>query len=262
MLIDTHCHLDFDDFAPEIDNVVARALQAGVTHMVTICTRIKQFDRVLKVAQTYDSVFCSVGTHPNHAHEEQEIDVEDIVALTKQAKVVAIGEAGLDYHYHYATPQQQRKTFLNHIEAARQTQLPLVIHARDADADMAAILKQEIGQGAFPFILHCYSSGLELAKTGLDLGGYLSFSGIVTFKNAADVRNIARIVPLDRLLIETDAPYLAPVPFRGKRNEPAFVAKTAASLAETLSLDYEEIASITSRNALALFQKITNFEGK
>jgi len=257
MLIDTHCHLDFDDFAPELDDVIERARQVDVLRMITICTRVKQFHRVLAVAQKYDCVFCSVGTHPNHAHEEQDIAVEDIVALTKYEKVVAIGEAGLDYHYDYATPSQQRASFLNHIEAARQTQLPLVVHARNADNDMAAILQQEIEKGRFPFILHCYSSGQELAETGLDLGGYISFSGIVTFKNAAALRDIAKIVPLDRLLVETDAPYLAPVPFRGKPNEPSFVAKTSVFLSDFLGLEYEKLSAITSQNALNLFQKMS-----
>jgi len=257
MLIDTHCHLDFDDFAPELDSVIERAQQADVWRMVTICTRIRQFHQVLAVAQKYDPVFCSVGTHPNHAHEEQDISVEEILALTEYEKVVAIGEAGLDYHYDYATPLQQRSSFLNHIEVARQTQLPLVIHARNADADMASILQQEMKKGTFPFILHCYSSGQQLAEIGLELGGYISFSGIVTFKNAAELRDIVKIVPVERLLVETDAPYLAPVPFRGKRNEPAFVAKTAGFLSDFLGLDYEKFAAITTQNALNLFQKMS-----
>jgi len=256
MLIDTHCHLDFEDFAPELDAVVARALAAGVERMITISTRMRQFDRILAIAEQYESVFCSVGTHPCHAHEEVDICADNLLRLSEHPKVVAFGEAGLDYHHNRETAMLQRSGFLAHIEAARQSQLPLVIHARAADEDMAQILLQETGKGTFPFILHCYSSGMELAQIGLDLGGYISFSGIVTFKNAANLRDIAKIVPLDRLLVETDAPYLAPVPFRGKRNEPALVRETACFLADFLGLTSQEIASITTNNALKLFNKI------
>jgi len=256
MLIDTHCHLDFDDFAPELDAVVERALAAGVGRMVTISTRVRQFDRILAIAEKYAPVFCSVGTHPCNAHEENDIHADDLLALTAHPKVVAIGEAGLDYHYTQETTPQQKQVFLTHIEAARQSGLPLVIHARAADDDMAEILTHEMGKGAFSFLLHCYSSGQRLAEIGLELGGFISFSGIVTFKNAANIREIVKIVPLERLLVETDAPYLAPVPFRGKRNEPAFVRNTANCLAEILSLSEEEISTITTNNALKLFHKI------
>jgi len=256
MLIDTHCHLDFDDFTPELDAVVARALAAGVECMVTISTRVRQFDRIVAIAEKYPSVFCSVGTHPCHAHEEDDIEPDDILALISHPKVVAIGEVGLDYHYQRETAPQQKRSFLAHIEAARHSQLPLIIHARDGDEDMARILQEETGRGDFPFILHCYSSGMELARIGLELGGYISFSGIVTFKNAQALREIAKIVPLGRLLVETDAPYLAPVPFRGQRNEPAFVRETAGFLADFLGLSDEELASITTSNALKLFSKI------
>jgi len=257
MLIDTHCHLDFDDFAPELDAVVERALAAGVGRMVTISTRVKQFDRILAIAEKYEPVFCSVGTHPCHAHEEPDVEAEALLALAAHPKVVAIGEVGLDYHYERETEMLQKRSFLAHIEAARQAQLPLVIHARAADEDMAEILTQQTRVGAFPFILHCYSSGLRLAEIGLELGGFISFSGIVTFKNAANLRDIAKIVPLDRLLVETDAPYLAPVPFRGKRNEPAFVRETANFLSEFLGLSAAELATILSDNALRLFSKMT-----
>jgi len=256
MLIDTHCHLDFDNFAPELDAVIARALAVGVERMITISTRVKQFDRILAIAEKYASVFCSVGTHPCHAHEETDIEAEHLLNLATHPKVVAIGEVGLDYHYEKETAALQKRSFLAHIEAARQAQLPLVIHARAADEDMAQILEKETGRGAFPFILHCYSSGQRLAEIGLELGGFISFSGIVTFKNAANLRNIAKIVPFDRLLVETDAPYLAPVPFRGKRNEPAFVRETASFLSELLGLTEQEMASITTKNALRLFSKM------
>ncbi|WOC14632.1 TatD family hydrolase [Pseudochrobactrum sp. MP213Fo] len=256
MLVDSHCHLDFADFSEERDAIIQRALDAGVEKMVTICTRVKKFDQILAVAEAYEQVYCSVGTHPNNAHEELDITADDLVRLASHPKVVAIGEAGLDYHYDYSTPEAQRQGLLVHIEASRHTQLPLVIHARNADEDMAAILREETAKGAFPFILHCFSSGIELARVGVELGGYVSFSGIITFKNSAEIREAAKIVPHDRLLVETDAPYLAPMPHRGKRNEPAFVAHTAAVLAEVIGVSDEEIRRITGENVLRLFTKI------
>ncbi|EFM57350.1 TatD family hydrolase [Brucella inopinata] len=256
MLVDSHCHLDFADFEPERDAVVQRALDAGIKRMVTISTRVRKFDAIRTLAETYEAVYCSVGTHPNNAHEELDITADDLVRLAEHPKVVAIGEAGLDYHYDYAPKEAQQQGFLAHIDAARRTQLPLVIHARSADADMAEILEKETEKGAFPFILHCFSSGRALAEKGIELGGYISFSGILTFKNSADIREVASIVPRDRLLVETDAPYLAPVPHRGKRNEPSFVQHTAAVLAETIGVSPEEIAAITSDNVFRLFSKM------
>lgn len=256
MLVDSHCHLDFADFEPERDAVVQRALDAGIRRMVTISTRVRKFDTIRAIAEAYESVYCSVGTHPNNAHEELDITADDLVRLAKHPKVVAIGEAGLDYHYDYAPPEAQRQGFLVHIEAARRTQLPLVIHARSADADMAEILEQETAKGAFPFILHCFSSGRALAEKGIELGGYVSFSGILTFKNSPEIREIATIVPRDRLLVETDAPFLAPLPHRGKRNEPSFVQHTAAMLAETIGVSNDEVARITSDNVFRLFSKM------
>ncbi|SBW13885.1 hydrolase, TatD family [Brucella sp. 10RB9215] len=256
MLVDSHCHLDFADFEPERDAVVQRALDAGIKRMVTISTRVRKFDAIRTLAETYEAVYCSVGTHPNNAHEELDITADDLVRLAEHPKVVAIGEAGLDYHYDYAPKEAQQQGFLAHIDAARRTQLPLVIHARSADADMAEILEKETEKGAFPIILHCFSSGRALAEKGIELGGYISFSGILTFKNSADIREVASIVPRDRLLVETDAPYLAPVPHRGKRNEPSFVQHTAAVLAETIGVSPEEIATITSDNVFRLFSKM------
>ncbi|ATA38007.1 TatD family hydrolase [Brucella abortus] len=256
MLVDSHCHLDFADFEPERDAVVQRALDAGIKRMVTISTRVRKFDAIRTLAETYEAVYCSVGTHPNNAHEELDITADDLVRLAEHPKVVAIGEAGLDYHYDYAPKEAQQQGFLAHIDAARRTQLPLVIHTRSADIDMAEILEKETEKGAFPFILHCFSSGRALAEKGIELGGYISFSGILTFKNSADIREVASIVPRDRLLVETDAPYLAPVPHRGKRNEPSFVQHTAAVLAETIGVSPEEIAAITSDNVFRLFSKM------
>lgn len=256
MLVDSHCHLDFPDFADELDDVVARAGEAGIGKIVTICTRIRKFDQVLAVAERFDNVFCSVGTHPHNASEEVDISASEIVKLTDHPKVVAVGEAGLDYFYDKSPRSEQAQGFRTHIAAARETELPLVIHARDADEDMEAILREENEKGSFPFILHCFSSGRKLAQAGVELGGYVSFSGILTFKNSQDIRDIAAELPMDRLLVETDAPYLAPPPHRGKRNEPAYVANTAAVLAEVRGMDLEKIAQVTTTNFHRVFAKV------
>ena len=256
MLIDTHCHLDFPDFEAERDDIVARAHAAGVGQMITISTRVRRFPQILAIAEKYPTVFCSVGTHPHNADEELDIPVSELVDLSKHPRVVAIGEAGLDYYYDNAPRDAQAIGLRNHIAAARETGLPLVIHSRSADEDMAAILTEETGKGAFPFLLHCFSSGPELARTGVALGGYVSFSGILTFPKSEELREIAKTVPPERLLVETDAPYLAPKPFRGKRNEPAYVAHTAAVLAETLGIGADEIARITTENAFRIFSKM------
>lgn len=256
MLIDSHCHLDFPDFAEERAVIVARAQAVGVGRMVTISTRVKRFQQILEIAENFDDVYCSVGTHPHNAAEELDVTADELVRLAAHPKVVAIGEAGLDYFYDKAPRDAQAQGFRTHIAAARQTGLPLVIHSRDADDDMAAILEDETGKGAFPFILHCFSSGRRLAEIGVALGGYVSFSGILTFKNSAELRTIAADVPRDRLLVETDAPYLAPIPFRGKRNEPALVVNTARVLAETIGVSEAEIAAITTDNCLRLFSRM------
>jgi TatD DNase family protein len=256
MLIDTHCHLDFPDFEAERDDIVARAHAAGVKQMITISTRVRKFPAILAIAEKYPSVFCSVGTHPHNADEELDIPVSELIALSQHPRVVAIGEAGLDYFYDNAPQDAQRIGLRNHIAAARETGLPLVIHSRSADEDMAAILTEETGKGTFPFLLHCFSSGPELARIGVELGGYVSFSGILTFPKSEELREIAKTVPLERMLVETDAPYLAPKPFRGKRNEPAYAAHTAAVLAETVGVSVDEIARITTENAFSIFSKM------
>jgi TatD DNase family protein len=256
MLIDTHCHLDFPDFEAERDAIVERARAAGIGQMITISTRVKKFDTILAIAERYPNVFCSVGTHPHNADEELDIETEDLVRLSQHPKVVAIGEAGLDYFYDNAPRDAQATGLRRHIAAARQTGLPLVIHSRSADDDMAAILTEETGKGAFPFLLHCFSSGPDLARVGVSLGGYVSFSGILTFPKSEELREIAKTVPRDRMLVETDAPYLAPKPFRGKRNEPAYVAHTAQVLADTIGVSAEEIAAITTENAFRVFAKM------
>jgi TatD DNase family protein len=256
MLVDSHCHLDFPDFAEERDEIIARAGRAGVDLMVTISTRIKKIDQIRLISETYDNVFHSVGTHPHNAGEELGIAPEDIVELSQHPKCVAIGEAGLDYFYDKAPREAQALGLRNHIAAARETGLPLVIHARDADADMEQILTEESGKGAFPFLLHCFSSGRRLADVGVELGGYVSFSGILTFKRSDDIRAIAKSIPHERLLVETDAPYLAPQAHRGKRNEPAYVAETAKVLAQTVGSAEYEIAKITTENFFRLFSKV------
>lgn len=256
MLVDSHCHLDFPDFAEERDAIVAHALSAGVGRMVTISTRVRKFAEVLAIAETYPEVFCSVGTHPHNAAEEADVTAGELVRLAAHPKVVAIGEAGLDYYYDKAPRDVQATVFRTHIAAARETGLPLVIHARDADDDVAAILEDETGKGTFPFVLHCFSSGRGLAEKGIELGGYVSFSGILTFKKSDELREIARDLPADRLLVETDAPYLAPVPFRGKRNEPAYVVNTASVLADARGLTPDAIADLTTDNFLRLFSRV------
>lgn len=256
MLVDSHCHLDFPDFDDDRDAILDRARVAGVETIVSISTRVARFAQLREMVDRYPQVYCSVGTHPHNAAEEPDVTTDQLVRLAADAKVVAIGEAGLDYHYDTSPRDAQRTSFLRHIAAARETRLPLVIHARDADDDMGDILEAESGQGAFPAILHCFSSGRELARRGVALGLYVSFSGILTFRRSDELRDIARDVPLDRLLVETDAPYLAPVPHRGRRNEPAYVAETAKVLAEVKGLSAEALAKATTDNFYRIFTKI------
>ncbi|MCC2111545.1 MAG: TatD family hydrolase [Hyphomicrobiales bacterium] len=256
MLVDSHCHLEFADFTDEIDDVVARAQAAGVGRMVTIGTRVKRFDEVRALAERFDNVYCSVGTHPHNAAEEPEVTTEHLVRMAEHPKVVAIGESGLDFYYDHSPRDKQAAAFRRHIAAARETGLPLVVHTRDADIVMAEILSEEMAKGAFSAVLHCFSSSRGLAGTGIDLGFYVSFSGILTFKKADELREIAAWLPADRILVETDAPYLAPVPHRGKRNEPAYIAETAKVLAEVRGVDPTEIARQTSENFFRLFSKV------
>jgi TatD DNase family protein len=255
MLIDSHCHLDFPDFAGEQDALIVRARAADVGRMVTISTRVKRHGDVLAIAERFPDVYCSVGTHPHHAHEELDVAVDDLIMRTRHPKVIAIGEAGLDYHYDLSPREAQERGFRNHIAAARATQLPLVIHTRDADDDTAAILREEMARGAFPAVLHCFTGGAALAQAGLERGLYVSFSGIVTFKKSEALREIAQLVPLDRILVETDAPYLAPGKYRGKRNEPAYVVETAAVLAKVKGVTAEEMARATTDNFFRLYSK-------
>jgi TatD DNase family protein len=255
ILVDSHCHLDFDAFEPDRDETIARARAAGIGTMVTICTRVSRFDQIRAIADRYDNVYCSAGVHPHQTEEEGAPDPARLIALSRHPKVVGIGECGLDYYYDQSPRDQQRQSLINHIAAARETGLPLIVHARDADLDMIDILRAESARGAFPGVMHCFSSGRKLAEAALELGLYLSISGIVTFKNADDLRAIVRDTPIDRLLVETDSPYLAPVPNRGKRNEPAFVVHTAEAVARLKGISTEELAATTTRNFFNLFSK-------
>ena len=252
MLVDSHCHLDFPDFAAELAAIIARARSAGVETMLTISTRLDEFPGVRTIAEAHEEVWCSVGAHPHEAKDHAELAPEELIALAAHPKVVGIGETGLDFHYDLSPRDIQERVFRTHIAAARATGLPLVIHAREADREVARILEEERPP---PGVMHCFSSGRALAETALAVGFYVSISGIVTFRNAEDLRATVRDVPLDRLLVETDAPYLAPVPYRGKRNEPAFVTATAAAVADLKGLKPEALAAATSANFFRLFAK-------
>jgi TatD DNase family protein len=256
VLIDSHCHLDFPDFADDVAAIVGRAEAAGIGRMVSISTRVGRFDNLLGIAERFSNVYSSIGTHPHYAHEEPDVTVADLVAKTRHPKVVAIGEAGLDYHYDYSPRDAQEAGFRRHIAAARETGLPLVIHAREADADVQHILEDETGKGAFPAVLHCYTGGRELAMRAVELGLYVSFTGILTFKASDALRAIAAELPADRILVETDAPYLAPGKYRGKRNEPAYVTETAKTLATVRGVSPDEIARQTTANFFRLFNKV------
>jgi TatD DNase family protein len=256
MLVDSHCHLDFPDFGAERDAIVARARAAGIGRMLTISTRVKRQAQIIEIVERYPDVFGTVGTHPHHIDEEMDVTAEILAALTKHPKIVAIGEAGLDYHYDTGPRENQAKSFRQHIAAARKTGLPLVIHSRDCDAAMAAILREEAAKGVFTAVLHCFTGGRDLAFTAVELGHYIGFTGILSFKNSADLRETAKALPADSILVETDAPYLAPVPYRGKRCEPAYVAETAKVLAQVRGVSAEEIARQTTENFFRLFSKV------
>ncbi|NQV21501.1 MAG: TatD family hydrolase [Rhodospirillales bacterium] len=256
MLVDSHCHLDFPDFDGEVDEIRARAHEAGVGLMLTISTSLKTFPAVRGIAEKYDDVYCSVGVHPHEAEKEPDTATAQLIELAAHPAVVGIGETGLDYYYEHSPRDVQQTVFRAHIAAARETGLPLIVHTRDADDDMIAILTDEMGKGAFPGLIHCFSAGPDLALKAVDLGMYISFSGILTFKKADEIRQVAADLPADRILVETDAPFLAPMPNRGKRNEPAYVAHTAACLAEARGLPAAELEALTTANFLTLFSKI------
>ena len=256
MLVDSHCHLDFPEFAEDLEGIVARAEAAGVRRIVTISTRVKRVDALLAITRRFPSVYCSVGTHPHQADEEDGIASEELVELTRNPKVVALGEAGLDYFYQHGSREAQERGFRAHIAAARATGLPLVIHTRDADEDCSRILEDEMGRGAFHAVLHCYTGGRELAMKAVAMGLSISFTGILTFRNSQALRDIAAELPADRIMVETDAPFLAPGKFRGKRNEPSYVVETAKVLAETRGVSLQEISRLTTENFFRLFSKV------
>jgi TatD DNase family protein len=254
MLVDSHCHLDFPDFAPEREAVIDRAFAAGIGTMLTICTRLDQFAGVEAIAESDPRIWCSVGAHPHEAADHAELLIDQLVVLAAHPRVVGIGETGLDFHYDLSPRDLQEQVFRTHIGASRATGLPLIIHAREADGEIAPILADEKPP---PGVLHCFTGGRALAEAAVTLGFYISISGIVTFRNAEDLRAIVRDLPLDRLLVETDAPYLAPVPYRGKRNEPAFVTATAAAVATLKGIEPEALAAVTTENFFRLFAKAT-----
>lgn len=257
MLVDSHCHLNFEQLASDLDAVVARAKNAGIDYMLTIGTKLREFDQVRAIAERYDNIYCSVGIHPHEAEEEgMDVSVDKLLELATHPKVVGIGETGLDYFYEHSPRAEQIRSFRVHIDAARQSRLPLIVHTRDADEDTVGILQEEYQKGAFSGVIHCFSSGWEVAEKSMKMGFYISISGIVTFKSATELQDHVRQIPADRLLVETDAPYLAPVPKRGKSNEPAYVAHTAAKVAELKNLAPEELAAITTDNFFSLFSKI------
>jgi TatD DNase family protein len=255
MLIDSHCHLDFPELASDEAGVLARARTAGVAAMLTIGTRLDQFERVRAIAERHENVWCSVGVHPHEAKEEGQHTPDRLVEAARHAKVIGIGETGLDFYYEHSPRAEQATSFRAHIAAARETGLPLIVHTRDADGETGNILEEEYSKGAFSGLIHCFSSGPEIARRALALGMYISISGIVTFKAAEELRSTVRDIPLERLLVETDAPYLSPVPKRGKTNEPAFVAHTAAKVAELKGVDITELAAATTDNFFRLFTK-------
>ena len=254
MLVDSHCHLDFPDFGGEVDDLVARARAAGVGILLTICTRPRLAAESIAIAERHDGVRCAVGLHPHHVAAEGMPDEDDLLALAAHPKVVGIGETGLDYHYDRSPRDLQQESFRRHIRASRRAGLPFIVHSRNADADTAKILREE-AEGRVPGVMHCFSSTRELAEKSLELGLYISLSGIVTFRNSEELRGIVRDIPADRLLVETDAPFLAPVPKRGRRNEPAFVVHTAAEVARLKGLGEAEFAEQSTSNFHRLFTK-------
>lgn len=255
-IIDSHCHLDYDGLSERLPAVLSAAAGANVRLMLSISTRVAKFQGLLAIACRYDNVYCTVGTHPHAAHEELDITANKLVDLAAHPRVVGLGEVGLDYFYDKSPRTAQLQGFHTHITAAQETGLPLVIHAREADADIAAVLSERVKEKPFPFILHCFTASHELALRGVDLGGYISFSGILTYKSAQNLRDIAMALPADRLLVETDSPYLAPVPHRGKPNEPAFVVETLKVLGEVRGVSVAEAARTTSENFFRLFTKV------
>jgi TatD DNase family protein len=255
MLVDSHCHLNFPDFGEDLDAVVARAQGQGVGVMQTICTKMREFDAILAIAERYPPIYCSVGVHPHEADHEPMVTTEELLQKTQHDKVIGIGETGLDFFYEHSPRAEQEESFRRHITACRETQLPLIVHTRDADDDTIRIMQDEMGKGAYPGLIHCFSSGQRMADAALEMGFYISVSGIATFKKAQELRDVLKTGPLERMLVETDAPYLAPTPYRGKRNEPSYVVETNKLLAELKETDIETCAKVTTDNFFRLFSK-------
>jgi len=253
-IIDSHCHLDFEEFNEDIDEVLKRAKDNKIIGIQTICTKVSEFKRILNIANKYKNIWCSIGVHP-HNTENEEFSVNQIIKLSQSEKVIGIGETGLDYYYKNSNIQSQKESFINHIKISRETGLPLIIHARDADEDIVKLLQKENQHGEVKGVIHCFTSTKNMAKAVLEMGLYISFSGIITFKNAENIRECCKIVPIDKILIETDAPFLAPVPNRGKRNEPSYIINTLKMLSEIKEVDVKEMAEITTNNFFNLFSK-------
>lgn len=256
MLFDTHVNLHAEQFAHDMPDVISRARAAGVTRMVTICDRLDRYPAVKAIAMAHDDIHCTVGVHPHYAKDFWSLQASTLVDEARYEKVAGIGETGLDQHYGYSDIVLQERSFVEHIEAARETQLPLVVHTREADDLTGDILEREFKRGAFPILMHCYTSGERLAMRAKDLGAWFSVSGIFSFKNATDVRDVIAKIPLDKLILETDCPYLAPAPHRGRRNEPAYLADVCRAFAAHRGLEMAEAAKLTTENALALFRRI------
>ena len=255
MIVDSHCHLDFDELS-DLDNVLLRAKNSNVGILQTICTKLSTLDRLQEISESHDNIYYSVGVHPHEVEKEGVVESKELVRLTKNHKAIGIGETGLDYYYEHSNREMQKRSFVNHIEAARETKLPIIIHTRSAEDDTIAILKSEMKHGSYTGLIHCFTSTKKLAEECLEMGLYISVSGIITFKNATDLREVIKTVPLDRLLLETDAPYLAPVPMRGKANEPSFIRYTLECLAELLGVAPDVVEAETTNNFLRLFNKV------
>lgn len=256
-MFDTHVNLHADVYEDDLSDVLSRAREAGVSRMLAICERLDSFPRVKSIAKAHADIWCSVGTHPHHAKDFTDTTPEDLITRAQDPNVVAIGETGMDLHYGYSPQDQQEASFRTHITAARETGLPVIVHTREADDLTAQILEQEYAKGAFPILLHCYTGGPDLCQRGLALGAYVSVSGILSFKSAKEVRSVIKDVPLDRVILETDCPYLTPMPYRGRRNEPAYLPHVADALAELHGSTREDIGAICEANALRLFQAVS-----
>lgn len=257
MLVDSHCHLNFPEFTGRIDAILANAKSMDVGYMQTICTRMSEFPAILDIANQHKNIWCSAGVHPNNVSEAPIVTAEELVASAKNNKVIGLGETGLDYHYEHSPRELQTISFIEHIKASRETGLPVIIHTRAADAETISILQSEMQKGKFPGLIHCFSTGEELAKEAIKMGMYISISGIITFKKAIELQEIVKTLPLTSLLVETDSPYLAPMPHRGKPNEPAYTRHTAEFIAQIKGISYEEVARATTENFFNLFKKAT-----